>query len=109
MKVADMNKVEKSLILFLETCCVDRSGGVNLQHMNGEDINIAKGWDEIGFISFKRIASEFLPRPNDSTYDCLLSADAWAVVSQLRMERAERLYASRRWKNIKEIKEVETA
>lgn len=107
MNTNNMNKSEKSLLLFLETCCVDRSGGVDLKYMSKEDLEMALDWDKSGFVSFKRIASEFLPRPSGSTYDCHLSDKAWNICFKVRRERAERMYGLRSWRNIQEIKEVE--
>ena len=40
-----LSKDEKSLLLFLETRAVDYGGRVNVQHMNLEDMEIAKRWN----------------------------------------------------------------
>ncbi|MGD7036156.1 hypothetical protein [Methylotuvimicrobium buryatense] len=42
MKFDDMTKNEKRLLLYLETCSVDHGGLVHTQHMNSDDMQIAK-------------------------------------------------------------------
>lgn len=55
MKLEDMSKDERSLLLFLESCAVDYGGRVNLARMNQEEVDIAGRWNENGFVSFGRI------------------------------------------------------
>lgn len=53
-----MNRNEKSLLLYLETCAVDHAGRVNPLRMNEEDMEIIKKWTKEGIINFGRICSE---------------------------------------------------
>ncbi len=85
-----MDKYERSLLLFLETCVVDQSGRVNTAHMNAEDMAIAKRWDEEGFVRFKRIHSSLLSSSGGAAYWAELSGDAWDAAAEERKARALR-------------------
>ena len=93
----EMNKDERSLLLFFETCAVDHGGAVHTQHMNSDDMELAKQWDESGFISFGRIASDFLPLPSGRTHCCGLSDEAWSLAHAERRSRYARINATRKW------------
>ena len=86
-------KVQKSLLLYLETCIVDKSARVNLQHMNDEDVEQAETWNEAGFIGYGRIIA------NDCTATgCMwvtFSDSAWEAAHRERRARGHRMIAGR--------------
>ena len=50
-----LSKTEQSLLMFLEYVAVDLWGWVDdVRKLNTEDMEIARKWDENGFIFFKR-------------------------------------------------------
>lgn len=97
MELSEMSKDERSLLLYFETREVDQRCAVHTQHMNADDMAIAKHWNEIGFVKFGRIASDCLPMPSGSTHWCKLSEDAWRLAHQERKDCAERSFHSRIW------------
>ena len=95
-----MTKKELSLLVYLECRAVDYGGRVNIEHMNYDDINIAKEWNETGFINFGRIvAGDHTPV---GTYWVTLSENAWQAVHIERRERFKRIYEKRTWQTTKE-------
>jgi len=97
-----MTKEEINLLLFFETCAVDSCGKINTAHMNENDFEIAKKWDQTEFVRFGRIASADIN--NDKTHWCLLSQDAWKKAAEARMNRAMANWAKRVWHTTFEIK-----
>ena len=97
MKLSDMNKDERSLLLFFETCAVDFRGAIKTQHMNNDDFDIAKRWNKEGFIKFGRIAYGSLPLPSGATHWCELSNEAWMLAHGERLARAKRNESNRTW------------
>lgn len=91
MKLEDMDKDERSLLLYLETRAVDHGGLVHTQHMNDIDMDIAKRWDTSGFLRFGRVASDCLPMPSGSTHWCELSDEAWGLAHAERRARWKRI------------------
>lgn len=90
MKLENMSGDERSLLLFLETRAVDYGGRVNVQHMNEDDFEIAKRWNENKFIRFGRIVARNCN--SDGTHWCLLSNEAWKLAHQERINRWERIW-----------------
>lgn len=88
MELAEMNRDEKSLLIFLETCLVDYTGRVNAQHMNQLDQEIADRWTEEGFISFGRIASA--DHNSQGAHWVEFTEEAWKLAHQERRARFER-------------------
>lgn len=103
MNIKTMSHDEKSLLLYFETRAVDHTGGVNPLHMNQGDFEIAKQWDESGFVKFGRIAYDYITR--DSSNWCELSDEAWQIAHQIRHERAKRLFEERAWLKTSELQE----
>lgn len=89
----ELNKKEKSLLLFFETCMVDNSAKVKSAHMNKDDFEIAKRWNEEGFIKFGRIEARKIMSQQQffkDTYYVELSDEAWDIAHKLRRERGKR-------------------
>ena len=97
MKLENMTKTERSLLLYMESRAVDHGGLVHTQHINEEDVEIAKRWSETGFIKFGRLASECLPMPSGSTHWCELSDEAWSLAHNERRDRYNRINSKRKW------------
>ncbi len=92
-----MTKEELSLLLFLETCAVDRGGGVDVRHMNDTDQDIAERWVDEGFISFGRLPlndCKAIGNQNRTHY-VVLSDEAWVAASAERKARAIRMWEAR--------------
>lgn len=91
MKTLDtMTSDEKSLLLFLETQAVDYGGLVETKkRMNKEDFDIAKKWNEEGFVKFGRI--KFHSIIGKSTHWCELSDEAWNIAHAERKARCARI------------------
>lgn len=99
MKIEDMNKDEKSLLLFFECAAVDYGGLCKGAHMNAEDIAIAKQWNESGFVKFGRIASKDIKSPAaggrfPNTNWVILSDEAWKLAHEERRARQKRIEKS---------------
>lgn len=104
MKLEDISKDERSLLLFFETRAVDYGGRVNLAQMNDIDISIANGWNEKKFIEFGRIVIR--NHNGDGTYWCKLSEDAWILAHEERRKRFERMWLKRDWLGINESQKI---
>jgi hypothetical protein len=101
-----MTKDERSLLLFFESCAVDKWGKVNIQHMNKEDNKIAEKWNKEKFIEFGRVASEYLidldTKYGSGTHWCKLSNEAWKLAHEERQARGIRVWNKRNWKTTNE-------
>ena len=90
---------ERSLLLFFEDMAVNQYGWIDdVRKLNKKDLNIAKQWDEKGFVLFKRASrqSHKTDARGDGrnrielTYVVKLSDEAWKKAHKLRKERALR-------------------
>src|SRR5580692_11021328 len=95
--VETMSKDERSLLLFLETCAVDRGGKVDIRHMNEVDIAISNEWTSTAFVKFGPIYSEDFKESRYSYY-VLLSSDAHELSAKLRVDRANRMWSKRKYR-----------
>ena len=91
----------KSLLLYLETRAVDYSGRVDGRYMNDEDTEMAKKWNDEGYLEFGRVCSDDL-RSNAGSLSVHLSEQAYADVARFRKERAERGWKNRNYRTTKE-------
>jgi hypothetical protein len=89
MNLSEMTKDERSLLLYLETCAVDYGGKVESKHMNNDDFEIAKRWNESGFVKFGRIKFKSIIAGKD--HWCELSDEAWSIAHQERKARYNRI------------------
>ncbi len=103
MKLTEMSKDERSLLLFLETRAVDYGGRVKIDHMNSEDMQIAERWNKEKFLGFGRIVLR--NHNSDGTHWVRLSAEAWKIAHKERRARNQRLFENRTWLSTKENKE----
>lgn len=89
----NMNTKEIRLLLYFETQAVDYGGTLQNARMNAEDFEIAKRWNESGFVQFGRIAASDIPNESyesPRTHWCVLSADAWEAAHAERYARCQR-------------------
>lgn len=104
----DRTNRERSLLLFLESCAVDKGGRVNVRHMNAEDMRLAEEWHAAGFIQFGRIASYNITN-NSYTHWVALSDAAWVESGLLRAERGKRAWIQRQFQTTAEARSGCTA
>ena len=97
-----MEKEERSLLLFLETCAVDGQGRVKTAHMNEHDMRIAKEWTKDGYIEFGRIAHKDVSNLGDCWVH--LGDQAWQDVQALRRQRADRVWKAKRYETTEEVR-----
>ena len=94
MKTLDtMTSDERDLLLFFETQAVDYGGLIDLkQRMNKEYFDIAKKWNEEGFVKFGRIKFHSIIK---STHWCELSDEAWDIAHTERKARCLRIMSKK--------------
>lgn len=100
MKLEEMTKDEKSLVLFLECCAVDNGGRVNGIHMNNEDFDIVEKWKGLDLIKFGRICSKDCN--HTGTYWVQFTQHAFALAHEERIARSVRMWNKRTWKTTEE-------
>ena len=104
--VYNFNKMEKSLLLYLESRAVDNAGKIDSRQINEEDrLKIAE-WVEDGFIESGRIAYSSISNRNESTW-VKLSNDAHREAARLRKERAARAWEGRRYLTTEERRGID--
>ena len=84
---------QESLLMYLETCLVDKTGNVDSRRMNEEEMEIAKRWAKQGLIEFGRLPAHKVfarKRSTWKTHYVRFSDKAWIDASRFRRERAER-------------------
>ena len=77
---------KKSLLLYLETRCVDYSGLLDDRQMNDADWANLNRWSNKKFIE-QRIRRDYLKRGLNHIVE--LSDEAWTIAHLLRRDRAE--------------------
>lgn len=91
-----MNRIKESLLLYLETRIVDYRGFVDPRYMNAEDFEIARRWNDKGFIVFRRIPFKKIEQLrmqkslDHSTSYVKFSKVAWNIAHRLRKVRGMR-------------------
>lgn len=100
MKLKDLDKDEKSLLLFLETAVTDRAGIYKPEYVNDADREKMHEWAESGFITKGRVASAHLR--DGMTVWVQLSGEAMRIAHEARTERARRMWKNRKWKTTDE-------
>lgn len=92
-KIEDMDKDERSLLLYFETVATDYGGKIDARRMNSRDFEIAKQWNDEGFVRFGRIYSGDIKSYGKTQFDhwCVLSDNAWEQAHRERRARFQRL------------------
>ena len=88
-KIEDMDKDERSLLLYLECQAVDYGGKIDPRRMNKRDFEIVRQWDEEGFIQFGRIKASDIAH-NFANW-VVLSENAWEEAHRERRARFVRV------------------
>ncbi|MBR8434795.1 hypothetical protein KDW37_28950 [Burkholderia cenocepacia] len=97
--IATLTKVERSILLYAETCCVDAGGLLEGKRMNADDMTALRKFADAGILSFGRIPFHLLASLSSlrqPTHWITLTDDAWQLAHALRRQRAARGSASRR-------------
>lgn len=84
-----MDKKQKSLLIYFETCAVDGGGKFNQERLNNNDREILDKWARDGFLITGRVKSKDI-KGHDTNW-IVLSNVAWATAHTWRKERAERM------------------
>ena len=102
MKLDDLTKDERSLLLYLETCVVDYGGLVHSQRINDEDRAILKKWDNASFVSYSRLTFKSIELLIEKHHTSMvrLSEDAWRLAHEERRARAARRAAKSPYKDL---------
>ncbi len=90
-----MERNERSLLLYLETCAVDQHGRMDARRLNADDFAILDRWKSEGFIEYGRVCSadhrkNVAVGAGDGTLWARLSGPAWIIAHDERKARAER-------------------
>lgn len=104
MRLGELSKNEKSLLLYLEARTVDYGGRVDIRRINEQEMEIIEEWKKKGFIEFGRIVARH--HSSEGTHWCKLSDEAWFFAHNERKARAERLWVRRNWIGTEESKEI---
>lgn len=104
----DLSRTEKSLLLYLETQCVDYGGSFEQRRLNDEDRSILERWESEGFVSHGRICSDDWPTKTRCNW-VTLSDEAWSLAHEERRARFQRMYKKRPWSTTAEFREEEVA
>lgn len=83
-----LTKEEKSLLLYVEDCCVNKSGYLENEKMSGSEIKTLEKWNEDGFIYFRRLKSHEMIYKK--THVTKLSNKAWDLAYLCRRDRSEK-------------------
>lgn len=90
----DLTKAEQSVLLYLETCAVDKDGLAESVRMNTEDFDAIAVLTADGFLNFGRIYSKLLNAHRFSgwnpTHWVELTELGWAAAAACRRSRALR-------------------
>ena len=98
-----MDRIEASLLVYLETCATDTGGLIDPSRINGQERAIIKRWDAEGFITYNRVASKYTRGGRTPPTAVQLSEEAWTVAHKERRARFERINTARTWRTTKEI------
>lgn len=86
----DLNKDERSLLLYIETCAVDNNLKLDTRKLNDADWKILEIWKVMGFINHGRIRFKSIKNPFQTQW-VELSDPAWELAHKERRERANRM------------------
>ena len=101
MKLRDMNKDERSLLIYLETCMVDNRGRVDQRKLNDDDRHIMEIWKQTGFIFTGRIRIDNYMTSMGANW-VELSPEAWTLAHEERQARSVRMLSNRVWRKTSE-------
>lgn len=89
--MANLNRVEQNLLMYLESCAVDKAGLFATARLNSAEFQILDRWEADGYARYGRVAFRCIQRgPAPSTHWFELSEEAWLDAHRSRRERADR-------------------
>ena len=103
MKLSEMTREERSLLLYLESCLVESRGRVNLQRTNNGDMTIIDKWNNEKFIKKGRIVIDKYMETSGSMW-VEFSNSAWELAHEERKNRSTRMTKKRQWVKTSEQK-----
>ena len=88
----NLNKTERSILLYAETCVVDYAGLLEGKRMNKDDIEALKKFEADGLLKFSRIPASVLHGmvARECTHWVEFTDAAWTLAHTLRREMAEK-------------------
>ena len=106
MKLSEMTKDERSLLLYFETAAVDQRGLVDQRRLNDADRKIAERWAKSGFVEYGRVAFSYIVKNANGIFTSWvkLSEEAWRLAHEERRARAGRMWDKRTWKSTAEVR-----
>lgn len=92
----EMSKDERSCLLYVESCCVDKGGLLEGERMNAADHEALSKFRELGLVESGRIPFRLIAeRPphlrSKPTHWARLSPEGWRLAHSFRTLRAEQL------------------
>jgi hypothetical protein len=92
-----LTRDEKSILLYAETCLVDRSGLLCGDRMNDADRAALAKFKAAGVLDYGRIPHKLVKREAVAdTHWITFNDEAWAAAHALRRERAKQVCSQRR-------------
>lgn len=88
MKIKNMTRDEKSMLLYIETCCVDAGGLLEGRRMNIKDVEALDKLKKAGLLS-QAGRIPFVHIDLGKTHYAELSDMGFALAHELRKERAQ--------------------
>lgn len=99
INIETMTKVERSILLYAETCCVDYGGLLEGQRMNADDMAALKKFEEAGILEYGRIPFKLLgplgSYGRKPTHWITFTDAAWEVAHALRRRCSHKASVSR--------------
>lgn len=96
------DRVKTSVLLYLETCCVDRDGRVDMRRINGEDKAAIDQMVEDGLITFGRIRAADVTETG--SHSVFLTDEAWKWAHSFRKARADNAMLKRSYTTTAELR-----
>jgi hypothetical protein len=93
---SELTRDQKSLILYVETRCVDHDGLLRGEQMNQEDRENLKVFQESGHLTYGRVPAMMLSKLSGQTHWATLTDAGFALAHALRKERASRIIGGHR-------------
>ena len=97
-----MTRKEVSLLLYIESINVDNNCIIDEQKLNEDDRKILDKWNTSGYVSVKRIGSDWV-KPHKHRI-AILSEAAWADAASARRQRAQQFFGQRQFKTTEEMR-----
>ena len=107
LRIEKMTDNQIVLLLYLETCFVDKAGRVMVSLMNPDEFAQAKKWNDEGLIGFGRIVAKDCTEDGGSHW-VTFTDKAWEIAHAARRAKAERTQKTKNYMTTKEKQEQES-